>query len=120
MTGGGAIVGSVSSVNPGVANLVQTLSEVNSPVLSSPAAISALEKAPASDIVQLSIEAMQLEGVDAMFGMPNSSAADTSSTPASTASPGDQLTNYQTSLQSAETQALFGSATANPLFDVTG
>jgi hypothetical protein len=31
-------MGSVSSVNPGVANLLQTLTNLNSPVMSSPAA----------------------------------------------------------------------------------
>ena len=63
-------MGSVSSsLNPGVADLLQTLANVNSPVLSSPAVVSALEKAPASDIVQLSAEATQLQNMDALFGL---------------------------------------------------
>jgi hypothetical protein len=72
-------MGSVSSLNPGAADLLQTLSNVNSPVLSSPAAVSALEKAPTTDIVQLSQSASQLENVDTLFGIPNS--ATESSTP---------------------------------------
>ena len=57
-------MGSVSSVNPGVANLLQTLTNLNSPVMSSPAAVAALKKAPAADIVQLSDSAAQLQGVE--------------------------------------------------------
>jgi hypothetical protein len=60
---------SVSSVNPGVANLLQTLSNIDSPVLSSQAAVSALENAPAGDIVKLSAAATQLAGMDAIFGI---------------------------------------------------
>lgn len=67
-------MGSVSSLNPGVADLLQTLSNVNSPVLSSPAVVSALENAPTSDIVQLSQSASQLANVDMLFGLPNSAA----------------------------------------------
>jgi hypothetical protein len=66
-------MGSVSPVNPGVADLLQTLTDLNSPVMSSPAAVSALEKAPPSDIVQLSDSAAQLEGVDELFGVLNGS-----------------------------------------------
>lgn len=67
-------MGSVSSsLNPGVANLLQTLADVNSPVLSSPATVSALETASPTDIVQLSESATQLENVDALFGISNSS-----------------------------------------------
>src|SRR5580698_8821771 len=64
-------MGSVSSTNPGVANLLQLLSNVNSPVASSPSAVAALEKAPPSDIAQLSGEAIQLQGMDEMFGIEN-------------------------------------------------
>jgi hypothetical protein len=59
---------SVSSTNPLLANLLQTLSTVNSPVLSSPAALSAIDNAPPADIIQLSVAATELEGVDAIFG----------------------------------------------------
>ena len=63
-----------SSLNPGVADLLQTLTNVNSPVASSPTLLSALEKAPASDIVQLSAEATQLESVGVLFGISSPSA----------------------------------------------
>jgi len=122
-------MGSVASINPGVADLLQTLSNLTSPVFSSPEVTSALENAPPADIVQLSIAANQLEGVDAMFGISDGSNADTSgilanlgdlsagstgatastqssSTVTSTASPADQVASYQTALQSAETQGL--------------
>jgi hypothetical protein len=143
---GGAVMGSVSSTNPGLENLLQTLSNLNSPVLSSAATVSALEKAPAADIVQLSVAATQLEGVDAMFGIPDGSDTGTSSiftnledlaagstgaastaTAAngqSAASPAEQLANYQTALQAEETRSLFGAGTtsglSNSLFDLTG
>ena len=71
---------SAAAVNPGVSNLLQTLSNIGSPALSSPAVQAALEKAPASDIVQLSAEAMQVEAVDAMFGL-SSQTAGTGSDP---------------------------------------
>jgi len=64
-------MGSVSSTNPGLTNLLQTLSNLNSPVLSSPAVTSALKKASPVDIVQLSVAANQLQSVDAMFGLSN-------------------------------------------------
>ncbi|MGD0871386.1 MAG: hypothetical protein ABSB88_17680 [Bryobacteraceae bacterium] len=137
---------SVSSVNPGLENLLQTLSNLNSPVLSSPATVSALEKAPPADIIQLSVAATQLEGVDEMFGIPDGSEGGTSSTLTnledlltgsggaastatvangqSTASSAEQLANYQTALQAAEAQSLFGTGTtsglSNSLFNLTG
>jgi len=139
-------MGSVSSTNPGLENLLQALSNLNSPVLSSPATLSALEKAPTADIVQLSVAATQLEGVDEMFGIPAASntgpssiltnledlatgstgtaAAATAANGQSAASPAEQLDNYQTALQAAETQSLFGtgttSALSNSLFDLSG
>ncbi len=130
-------MGSISSVNPGITNLLQTLSNVESPVLSSPSVLSALQKASPSDVVQLSTAALQLENVDAMFGMPdaaNSSTTDLTSlltsleapqttTPpsltSSTASPADQAASYQAALQQSEAQTLFGlgptSASNSPL-----
>jgi hypothetical protein len=126
-------MGSVSTINPGVASLLQTLSNV-SPALSSPAVQSALENASPQDVVQLSEAATQLESVDAMFGVPSSSSTASplnlealltgsagaataspdaasnalSSSPAvSTASSPDQLANYQTALQAQVTQGLF-------------
>ena len=127
-------MGSVPSVNPAVSNLLQNLSSINSSVLSSPSVVSALEKAPPADIVQLSTAATQLQGVDELFGLPDSSNTNINSllagvsTPAAATSPGsstgslaDQLAANQASLQSAETQALFGTGpSSNSLLDVTG
>jgi len=139
-------MGSVSSINPGLADLFQTLSNVNSPVLSSPAAVSALEKASPADIAQLSIEASQLEGMDALFGVSASSDPTTSNllesvdpaltgssapasglsqgvinTPsallASTGSTADQVASYQTSVQAAEAQTLLGTGPTGSLSD---
>jgi len=135
-------MGSVSSsLNPGVADLLQTLSNLNSPVMSSPSAVTALEKAPPGDIVQLSAAALQLQTVDAMFGISTGSNTNMSSslltslensatapgtaaasgqapsTVLSTASPADQLANYQAALQAEQTQGLFG---ATPSSGLTG
>lgn len=66
-------MGSISSLSPGLANLFQTLSNVNSPLLSSPSAVSALENASPADVAELSMEATQLQSVDEMFGISNSS-----------------------------------------------
>jgi hypothetical protein len=57
-----------SSVNPGLANLLQNLTNVGLPILSSPKALAALQKASPSDIVKLSVQATELEGVNALFG----------------------------------------------------
>jgi hypothetical protein len=120
-------MGSVSSsLNPGVADLLQTLSSVNSPTLNSPAVVSALEAAPPADIVELSTEATQLQNIDTLFGIgatPTSStdsilqaleneganASPTSQTPA------DQTANAQAAIQAELTQGLFGTGTNNSL-----
>jgi hypothetical protein len=130
-----------SSLNPGVSELLQTLSNVNSPVMSSPAVVTALEKAPEKDIVQLSSEALQLQSVDAMFGISTGSSgsnsnmsslleslassatgsgtAATNSQSASgvlaSASGADQLANYQAALQASVSQGLFGTASSDGL-----
>jgi len=67
---------SVSSTNPVLNSLLQTLSSMNSPVMASPKAVAALEKASGADIATLSDEAMQLQNVDLIFG----AAAGTSNT----------------------------------------
>jgi len=135
-------MGSVSSsLNPGVADLLQTLSNVNSPILNSQTAVKALESAPPSDIVQLSAEATQLEGVDALFGIssPSSSSVDTlfgastsTSSPenilqtianeGATLTPSEQATEDQAATQSALTQGLFGTGAASTgtLFNTLG
>jgi hypothetical protein len=67
-------MGAVASTNPGLADLLQTLSNVNSPLLSSPSAVSALEKASPADIVKLSTAATQLEEMTSIFADSNASA----------------------------------------------
>ncbi len=136
-------MGSVSSLNPGVANLLQTLSNVNSPVLSSPAVVSAIENAPASDIVQMSKSATELENMDTLLGISDSSSnsslnslfatLESSQQTASTSAPSassstsqaDQLAAYQASVQAADTQELFGTSSSSTslqpsLFDLLG
>jgi len=148
-------MGSIASTNPaatstsssnGLADLMQTLSNENSPLLStlsSPNIQSALETAPASDIVEISEQAMQLQATDALFGISDTSStspddslfsalADTSSTTSSSASDStlstgsslaDQLAAYQSNMQVQDTQALFGNPSttttnSNSAFDV--
>ena len=130
-------MGSVSSaLYPGVADLLQTLTNVNSPVMSSQNVVQALEKAPTPDIVKLSMEATQLQGIDTMFGISTTSAptsmetlfgispAQTSNTNSvlqamenagATISPTDQATNDKASAQSLLAQGLFGVGTNNSL-----
>ena len=60
---------SISSINPGLENLLQTLSNVDSPVLSNSKVVTALEQASPEDVVQLNAAATQLETVDALFGI---------------------------------------------------
>jgi hypothetical protein len=132
---------SVAAANPGVANLMQSLSVFNSPALSSQKVKSALEKAPSSDIVQLSMAATQMANVDALFGISNGSpgssstnifsilanleasraapgapAATASGTaPAAASSVADQLATYQAAFESEVTQGLFGSGSSGGL-----
>jgi hypothetical protein len=133
-------MGSVSNMNPGVSDLLQTLSNLNSPVLSSQPVVNALENAPPADIVQLSMAATQLESVNAMFGIAAtpSTGMDTSTSstlgalegtaPSSSvvaaASPLDQNANAQAALQAELSQGLFGTGTSNgvsgSLFDTIG
>jgi hypothetical protein len=147
-------MGSIASTNPaatgtaatnnGLSDLLQTLTNENSPLLStlsSPGIEAALEKAPASDIVEISDQAQQLQDTDALFGISNTSntptdslfsalasvgSSATSSASGPTLDPGsslaDQLAAYQSNMQTQETQSLFGltPSTSNPssLYDV--
>jgi hypothetical protein len=140
---------SSSSINPGVSNLMQMLSSIDSPVLSSQTAVTALEQAPSADIVQLSNDAMQVENLDALFGFSNSpssspssalaslaSSAAESGSASSTASAGGstaagstagstaaETASYQADLQSEITAGLFSGYTAGTtgtLFDALG
>ena len=69
-------MGSIPSVNPGVSDLLQTLSSAESAsgstVLSSPAVQSALQSASSGDIVQLSARALQLQEANGLFGSADS------------------------------------------------
>ena len=132
-------MGSVASANNGLSDLLQTLTNENSPLLStlsSPSIQSALENAPASDIVEISEQAMQLQTADAIFGISNTSTSPTdslfsalasvgsSATASTTGSPlADQLAAYQGNVQTQEMQTLFGTAPAttapsSSLYDV--
>jgi hypothetical protein len=116
-------MGSVASTNSGLSDLLQTLSNENSPLvstLSSPTVEAALEKAPASDIAQISKEAQQLQVADAIFGdagAPSTSAdslfseltsAGSNTTAGSAASLAEQLAAYQDNSQTQEAQTLLG------------
>ena len=136
-------MGSVSSTNPGVADLLQTLSKVGSPLASSSKDVSALEKASPADLVQLSTAAMQLENVDTLFGgTTGANAGGTSGTSledvlaqaaeSSTSSGASSSITSSTSstattaeqMQSAEIQSLLGSGASGgltgSLFDEIG
>jgi len=73
-------VASASPTNPGLTNLLQSLTQIGSPLASSPQVLAALQKASPVDIAQLSAEAIQLQGVDALFGSINSNSTDSSVT----------------------------------------
>jgi len=118
-----------SNNNNGLADLLQNLTNENSPLLStlsSPTVQAALENAPASDIVEISDQALQLQATDALFGISNTSTSptdslfsalasansnDTSSASGSSLNPGsplaDQLAAYQGNMQTQEMQTLF-------------
>src|SRR5579862_9913058 len=117
-------MGSVAATSNGLSDLLQTLTNENSPLLStlsSPTVQAALENAPASDIVEISDQALQLQTADALFGISNTAASPTESLFSALASAGssssssstgsslaDQLAAYQGNQQVQETQALFG------------
>jgi hypothetical protein len=124
-------MGSVSSPNPAITNLLQTISSAQSPVLSSPAVISSLENAPPADIIQISTAATQLAGIDAEFGITPtptdtedtdlnnvlSALAPSQTTGSTPATSAQQLASYQSAVQAADTQALLGTGTTTGLSD---
>jgi hypothetical protein len=137
-------MGSVASTNSGLSDLLQTLSNENSPLLStlsSPTVEAALEKAPASDIAEISVEAQQLQIADAIFGDASTAASGTSTSGTSTSgtstnslfseltsadstsadSLAEQLAAYQDNSQVQEAQTLWGirppTTTSNSQFD---
>src|SRR5580658_1482412 len=121
-------MGSVASTNSGLSDLLQTLSNENSPLLStltSPTVEAALQNAPASDIAEISEQAQQLQIADAIFGesSPSSTPSDSlfseltsadssatagSSSSTSAASLAEQLAAYQSNSQIQEAQTLLG------------
>ena len=133
----------VSSVNPGVADVLQTLSNLDSPIASSQSVVNALEKASPADIVQLSNAATQLQNVDVLFGVPaptstsntdinnllstllnpsGTTTASTSTAAASTSTTAQQLLSSQAAQQSSEMDDLLGVNPSNPTnpYDLIG
>jgi hypothetical protein len=129
-------MGTTSSINPGLANLLQRLSDVDSPLVSSPQAVAALQKASPADIVQLSAEATQLQTFNALLGSADATspsttafdpfasleaaataaisgtgAAPSAAASATTPSLAAAIASYEGSAQSNEMAALFGTDT---------
>jgi hypothetical protein len=71
-------MGSVSTINPALANLLQTLSGIDPQALSNPSVKTALQNASPTDIVELSAAAQQLQSVDSLFGIPDAAGTSTS------------------------------------------
>jgi hypothetical protein len=139
-----ASTNTLASSNNGLSDLLQNLTNENSPLLatvSSPSIEAALQNAPASDIVEISDQALQLQTADALLGITNPSTSPTdslfsalasvgssasSSASGSSLDPGsslaDQLAAYQGNMQTQEMQTLFGTApyttTPSSLYDV--
>ncbi len=120
-------MGSVSATNSGLSNLFQTLENSADPAvasaLSSPTVQAALQKAPESDLVKLSDAAVQLQGVDVLFGVGSTANTNTATNPlvsllsptdssSSTITPAQSLINelagQQATLQAQDAQDLFG------------
>jgi len=93
-------MGSVSSLSPGIADLFQTLSNMSSSPLSSLVTTSMLKNASTTDIVQLSVAATQLEGMNELFGASNSSSS----------SPANSLNGFLENIQADLTAAASGAA----------
>jgi hypothetical protein len=112
-------MGAISSASTGIANLMQTLTNVGSSLVSTPSATanlqSALQNASTSDIVQLSDAALKLQATDEMFGVTPSSSSDnllsaleTSAAAGSSAS--TELSAAESQLQQDQNAALLGNA----------
>jgi hypothetical protein len=128
-------MGTIASTSAGLSELLQSLSNSNSPILSSlssSALQSALAKAPAGDIAEISNQALQLQVTDSLFGDPNESnttqnslfaalAAADSSAGNSQGALANEAAGYQANIQKSEAQALLGitpSANQSSLFDL--
>lgn len=121
--------------NPGVAELLQTLSNSGNTILGSPAMAAALQDAPPQDVAELSTAAIQMQGMAELFGLSdgtstsssepggsysadmssilanlNASVSGASSSSTSSSQPlSSQLAQYQLDAQGAENAALLGS-----------
>jgi hypothetical protein len=124
----------------GLTNLLQTLSNVDSPHLSSQNAAKAIENSSPADIVKLSTAAIQLQKVapssarsqpHPIVGSSTFSALENALTSPANATgsatnrlPVSQLPTYQSSLQSAEADALLNpgpiASSTDPLISVLG
>ena len=143
-------MGSVSSANPGVANLLQMLQAGGSTLLTSSRVTSALQNAPASDVVQLSMNTVKSQNMDALFGVTGGAttngatlenlltgATGTANTTQDTtgngvlstaelaaAAPADQVAYYQSAAQAAQSQGMMNagifSNTSGSLINVVG
>ena len=133
---------SVSSVNPGVADLFNWLSSTGSTAvtseLSSPSVQSALESSSPGDLVQLSRQALQLQQAASLFG--DSDTAQASATPesqllqaltssisgstGSTGSAGSESTSSAAATSSAfaleQASQLFGTSSNSGSYSVVG
>jgi hypothetical protein len=100
---------SSTSTSQGIYNLLQVFSSAATPaissLLSSSTVQSALAKAPASDIVQLSDQATKLQEVDDLFGSSNATTATENSNMAMQ----NLLTSLYTPTGSAATSSTSGS-----------
>ena len=125
------LMSSINSVNSGVGDLLQTFSSGStslSQALSAPGVQSALQNAPAADLVQLSQQALQLQQVGGLFGNSDISQASASpatlflqalinpsqsSQPASSSSAANSYAATAGSFAQLEASDLFGSNSAN-------
>jgi hypothetical protein len=115
-------MGSVTSPNPGIADLLQILSNSGSSALSStlssPTLQSALQHSSPSDLVQLSNQALKLQVANDLFGSPDPARTPGYFPAASPPSSSATLDNLLTSLYSSSpgsTAAGTPTSTANQL-----
>jgi hypothetical protein len=115
--------------NPGLADVLNILSNSASPalssLLSSSKVQSALQNASPADLVQLSDQALQLQAVDSLFGTSDSGPSSTPDpnatlesivanlTQSGSTPVANQLALYQGQLQAENTQALFGATSSS-------
>lgn len=109
-----SVAATTPAINPGLADVLNILSNSASPslssLLSSSNVLSALQNASPADLVQLSDEALQLQTVDSLFGSPDPSQTDGLFGSSSTPSSATTLDNIVANL----TQPASGSASVAP------